>query len=80
MYRSLALFCAFLSQLQEPSPQVFKYPSSSSCLHAIPCNKRILFATHVQVRYLKIIEKSGYQALPWVRYITMAGEYELRMI
>ncbi|KAG6473537.1 hypothetical protein ZIOFF_067454 [Zingiber officinale] len=32
------------------------------------------------VRYLKIIEKSGYQALPWVRYITMAGEYELRLI
>ncbi|KAK8627429.1 hypothetical protein V6N13_135041 [Hibiscus sabdariffa] len=28
----------------------------------------------IQVRYLKIIEKSGYQALPWVRYITMAGE------
>merc|ERR1712232_1055820 len=23
----------------------------------------------IQVRYLKIIEKSGYQALPWVRYI-----------
>ncbi|KAJ7943684.1 AP-1 complex subunit mu-2 [Quillaja saponaria] len=34
----------------------------------------------IQVRYLKIIEKSGYQALPWVRYITMAGEYELRVI
>eukprot|EP00899_Mesostigma_viride_P025333 jgi/Mesvir1/5985/Mv00738-RA.3 len=33
----------------------------------------------LQVRYLKIIEKSGYQALPWVRYITNAGEYELRM-
>eukprot|EP00898_Chlorokybus_atmophyticus_P003282 jgi/Chlat1/3955/Chrsp26S08868 len=33
----------------------------------------------IQVRYLKIIEKSGYQALPWVRYITMAGNYELRM-
>ncbi|CAL5404962.1 unnamed protein product [Camellia sinensis] len=27
------------------------------------------------VRYLKIIEKSGYQALPCVRYITMVGEY-----
>lgn len=26
-----------------------------------------------QVRYLKIIEKSGYQALPWVRYITQSG-------
>ncbi|KAL2903343.1 AP-1 complex subunit mu-2 [Bienertia sinuspersici] len=34
----------------------------------------------IQVRYLKIIEKSGYQALPWVRYITMAGEYELRVM
>ncbi|CAL5365102.1 unnamed protein product [Camellia sinensis] len=28
-----------------------------------------------KVRYLKIIEKSGYQALPRARYITMAGEY-----
>ncbi|CAB3410896.1 unnamed protein product [Caenorhabditis bovis] len=33
----------------------------------------------IQVRYLKIIEKSGYQALPWVRYITQNGEYEMRM-
>jgi len=33
----------------------------------------------VTVRYLKIIEKSGYQALPWVRYITQNGEYQLRM-
>lgn len=24
----------------------------------------------IQVRYLKIVEKSGYQALPWVRYVT----------
>ncbi|KAH6770606.1 Clathrin adaptor complexes medium subunit family protein [Perilla frutescens var. hirtella] len=34
----------------------------------------------IQIRYLKIIEKSGYQALPWVRYITIAGDYELRLI
>lgn len=33
----------------------------------------------LQVRYLKIIEKSGYNALPWVRYITMNGNYQLRM-
>jgi len=33
----------------------------------------------IQVRYLKIVEKSGYQALPWVRYITQSGdEYALR--
>ncbi|VDM57225.1 unnamed protein product [Angiostrongylus costaricensis] len=33
----------------------------------------------IQVRYLKIIEKSGYQALPWVRYITQNGDYQMRM-
>jgi AP-1 complex subunit mu len=34
----------------------------------------------IQVRYLKVIERSGYQALPRVRYITAAGDYELRMV
>ncbi|KAJ1673969.1 AP-1 adaptor complex mu subunit Apm1, partial [Spiromyces aspiralis] len=33
----------------------------------------------IQVRYLKIVEKSRYQALPWVRYITKNGDYQLRM-
>ena len=33
----------------------------------------------MQVRYLKIVEKSGYPALPWVRYITESGEYQFRM-
>jgi len=32
----------------------------------------------IQVRYLKIIEKSGYNALPWVRYITQGGDYQIR--
>lgn len=32
----------------------------------------------IQVRYLKIVERSGYQALPWVRYITQSGNYEVR--
>ncbi|KAM3573795.1 hypothetical protein VYU27_004216 [Nannochloropsis oceanica] len=33
----------------------------------------------IQVRYLKIIEKSGFAALPWVRYITCAGDVFMRM-
>jgi len=33
----------------------------------------------IQVRYLKVVEKAGYQALPWVRYVTQAGEYEVRL-
>ena len=45
-------------------------------------NRQELFNRYLfflnQVRYLKIIEKSGYQALPWVRYITQNGDYQLR--
>jgi AP-1 complex subunit mu len=33
----------------------------------------------IQVRYLKVIEKSGYEALPWVRYITQSGDYQVRI-
>ena len=33
----------------------------------------------IQVRYLKIVDKSGYQGLPWVRYITQNGDYQIRM-
>jgi len=33
----------------------------------------------IQVRYLKITEKSGYKANPWVRYITQNGDYQIRM-
>lgn len=36
-------------------------------------------ASGMQVRYLKVMEKSGYQALPWVRYITCNGVYQFRM-
>lgn len=32
----------------------------------------------IQVRYLKVVDKSGYQAFPWVRYITQNGDYFLR--
>jgi AP-1 complex subunit mu len=31
-----------------------------------------------QVRYLKIVDKSGYKAFPWVRYLTKNGEYQVR--
>ena len=57
--------------IRPQSPHTKKILMMSSVIH--PLTK------HTQVRYLKIIEKSGYQALPWVRYITKNGKYELRM-
>ena len=32
----------------------------------------------VQVRYLKVMDKSGYHASPWVRYMSKNGEYQIR--
>jgi len=31
------------------------------------------------VRYLKIVDQSGYKAAPWVKYLTKNGDYQIRM-
>jgi AP-1 complex subunit mu len=31
-----------------------------------------------QVRYLKVTDKSGYKAFPFVRYLTQNGTYHIR--
>ncbi|ETO25220.1 hypothetical protein RFI_11918 [Reticulomyxa filosa] len=38
-----------------------------------------LTASGIQVRRLKIVEKSGYQPLSWIRYTTQSGDYQIRM-
>ena len=35
-------------------------------------------ASRLQVRYLKVVDKSGYIAAPYVRYITKSGFYQIR--
>uniref|UniRef100_A0A7S1XJW9 MHD domain-containing protein n=1 Tax=Erythrolobus australicus TaxID=1077150 RepID=A0A7S1XJW9_9RHOD len=39
-----------------------------------------LAVSGLQVRFLKVVEKSGYLALPWVRYVTQAGDYQIRLV
>jgi AP-2 complex subunit mu-1 len=36
-------------------------------------------ASGLHVRFLKVYEKSNYQAIKWVRYVTQAGSYEQRI-
>lgn len=36
------------------------------------------FASGVQVRFLKVYEKSGYNTERWVKYLTKAGEYQVK--
>jgi hypothetical protein len=37
-------------------------------------------ASQLALRYLKIVEKSGYSAEKWLRYITRNGKFEVRMV
>lgn len=32
----------------------------------------------INVRYMKVTDESGYEAVPWVRYMTQSGEYYIR--
>eukprot|EP00727_Mastigamoeba_balamuthi_P005469 m51a1_g1541 Adaptor protein complex 2 (AP-2), mu subunit (434) ;mRNA; r:548311-550383 len=36
-------------------------------------------ASGLQIRFLKVIEKSHYQAVKWVRYVTKNGSYQVRI-
>lgn len=36
-------------------------------------------ASGLHVRFLKVFEKSSYQTTKWVRYVTRAGQYQLRI-
>jgi AP-2 complex subunit mu-1 len=36
-------------------------------------------ASGLVVRFLKVFEKSNYNAVKWVRYMTKAGSYQIRV-
>jgi len=61
-----------LPSIQNPDAQAAKPPITVK--FEIP----YYTVSGIQVRYLKIIEKSGYQALPWVRYVCLSGDYQFR--
>ena len=56
-------------------------PEDNSLRRPIRVNFEIPYFTvsGLQVRYLKVSEASGYQSSPWVRYITVSGDYEIRL-
>ncbi|XP_057299498.1 AP-1 complex subunit mu-1-like [Hydractinia symbiolongicarpus] len=68
----------FLMRAHFGLPSVESEESESKIPIAVKFEIPYFTVSGIQVRYLKIIEKSGYQALPWVRYITQNGDYALR--
>ncbi|KAH0785606.1 Adaptor complexes medium subunit family protein [Histomonas meleagridis] len=43
-------------------------------------NLAMFSASGLALRYLKVVEKSGYVPQKWLRYTTKAGKYEVRMV
>lgn len=65
------------ARLGLPSTRVHRLSSANIPVRVhfeIPYNTSSI----VQVKYLKVLESSGYRALPWVRYITKGAENEFR--
>lgn len=50
-------------------------------LTSFPTNPSYLsfFFLGVHVRFLRVYDKSGYHTNRWVRYITKAGSYQIRI-
>ncbi|KAH7650410.1 clathrin assembly [Cryptosporidium bovis] len=75
----------FSGQKEYTMTALFDLPSvvneSNACKRPVTVHFEIPYFTisGLTIRYLKITEKSGYQALPWVRYITQNGNFEIRM-
>ena len=56
------------------SSEVHSAPHDSCSLMQVP----MFTASGLHVRLLKVLERSNYQTIKWVRYITRSGEYEIR--
>lgn len=71
----------FVCKCQYTLPSV--RANDPSVLSKVPINVKFeipyFTASGFQVRYLKVTEsKANYEALPWVRYVTQSGDYQIR--
>ena len=65
--------CLAANSLVSPS---MKINDPISCEFNVP----MLSASGLALQYLRIIEKSNYPVEKWIRFLTQAGKYEVRMI
>jgi len=67
------------SKLSLPSTRDLKNSTPSNIPVRVNFEIPYYTASGLQVKYLKVLEKEGYRALPWVRYITRTNDYEFRL-
>ena len=68
----------FMCKLEYKMPTVRAADSKDRLPIAVKFEIPYFAISGFQVRYLKVTEKSGYAAQPWVRYVTKSGDYQIR--
>lgn len=69
----------FLLQADVDLMQTTKNKGWSRPPISVDFNVSMFTASGVYVRYLRVYDKSGYHTHRWVRYVTRAGEYQVRI-
>jgi hypothetical protein len=62
-----------------PNPHPNFNPDPNPNANPNPNQVPMFAASGLHVRFLKVFEKSNYQTIKWVRYITKAGQYQHRI-
>ena len=71
----ITILVTCLASTSNESPAM-KISDPISCEFNIP----MLSASGLALQYLKVVEKSNYTPEKWIRYLTQAGKYEVRMV
>ena len=73
----------FSSAVEHPLPMYTSmnvHPHIHGTSHLVVTVQVPMFAASgLHVRFLKVFEKTNYQTIKWVRYITKAGQYQHRI-
>jgi AP-2 complex subunit mu-1 len=71
--------CEFMLQGDVDLMQTTRNKAWSRPPISVDFNVSMFTASGVYVRYLRVFDKSGYHTHRWVRYVTRAGEYQIRI-
>lgn len=71
--------CEYMLQGDVDLMQTTRHKAWSRPPISVDFNVSMFTASGVYVRYLRVFDKSGYNTHRWVRYVTRAGEYQIRI-
>uniref|UniRef100_A0A0L0NW51 MHD domain-containing protein n=1 Tax=Candidozyma auris TaxID=498019 RepID=A0A0L0NW51_CANAR len=66
-------------KLPEADEFLLKHPTTNRKPLGLDFTMDMFSASGLSVKFLKVVEKSNYRTVKWIKYTTLAGSYEIRM-